>query len=120
MLCAPTFSANRLYLERFGLEERLGELNAALVALSREAAGAAAEGEGSVRLRREGAHHRQAAPRRRIQSGQSLVGPSRRSCGFWSTHRCCWRSSGTMWRRRLQAPCINFLYDTPQNTPPFF
>ena len=39
VLCAPTFSANRLYLERFGLEERLGELNAALVALSREAAG---------------------------------------------------------------------------------
>lgn len=48
VLCAPTFSANRLYLERFGLEERLGELNAALVALSREAAGGRALVAGDV------------------------------------------------------------------------
>lgn len=39
ILMAPTFSANRLSLRNFGLEDRLGELNARLVALSREAAG---------------------------------------------------------------------------------
>ena len=39
ILCAPTFSANRLSLGRFGLEDRLGELNARLTALSREASG---------------------------------------------------------------------------------
>ncbi|MDE7260706.1 MAG: homocysteine S-methyltransferase family protein [Oscillospiraceae bacterium] len=39
ILCAPTFSANRLSLQNFGLEERVGELNARLAALSREAAG---------------------------------------------------------------------------------
>ena len=39
ILCAPTFSANRLSLKNFGLEERLAELNARLVALTREAAG---------------------------------------------------------------------------------
>lgn len=39
VLCAPTFSANRLSLQHFGLEERVGELNMALTALSREAAG---------------------------------------------------------------------------------
>lgn len=36
---APTFSANRLGLRNFGLEGRLGELNAALVSLSKKAAG---------------------------------------------------------------------------------
>ena len=39
IIMAPTFSANRLSLRNFGLEERLGELNAALVSLSKEAAG---------------------------------------------------------------------------------
>ena len=39
ILCAPTFSANRLSLKNFGLEEEVRELNAALVALSKEAAG---------------------------------------------------------------------------------
>lgn len=39
ILCAPTFSANRLGLQNYGLEERLGELNTRLVALSKEAAG---------------------------------------------------------------------------------
>ena len=39
IIMAPTFSANRLSLRNFGLEERAGELNAALTALSREAAG---------------------------------------------------------------------------------
>lgn len=39
IIMAPTFSANRTGLKNFGLEERLGELNAALVALSKEAAG---------------------------------------------------------------------------------
>lgn len=39
IVMAPTFSANRLSLRNFGLEERLGELNTALVALSKEAAG---------------------------------------------------------------------------------
>lgn len=39
IIMAPTFSANRLSLRHFGLEERAGELNAALTALSKEAAG---------------------------------------------------------------------------------
>lgn len=39
ILCAPTFSANRLALKNFGLEEKVGELNRALVKLSKEAAG---------------------------------------------------------------------------------
>lgn len=39
VLCAPTFSANRLGLQHFGLEERVGELNRALAALTRQAAG---------------------------------------------------------------------------------
>lgn len=39
VVMAPTFSANRLSLRNFGLEDRLVELNARLVALSREAAG---------------------------------------------------------------------------------
>ena len=39
ILCAPTFSANRLSLKNFGLEGRLTELNARLAALTREAAG---------------------------------------------------------------------------------
>ena len=39
VVMAPTFSANRLGLKGFGLEGRLGELNAQLVALSKEAAG---------------------------------------------------------------------------------
>lgn len=39
ILCAATFSANRLGLANFGLAEKVGELNAALVALSKEAAG---------------------------------------------------------------------------------
>lgn len=39
IVMAPTFSANRLSLKNFGLEGRVGELNAALVALSKEAAG---------------------------------------------------------------------------------
>ena len=43
ILCAATFSANRLGLANFGLAEKVGELNAALVALSKEAAGGKAE-----------------------------------------------------------------------------
>lgn len=39
ILMAPTFSANRTGLKNFGLEDRLAELNAALVSLSKEAAG---------------------------------------------------------------------------------
>lgn len=39
IIMAPTFSANRLSLRNFGLEDRVGELNAALTALSKEAAG---------------------------------------------------------------------------------
>lgn len=39
IVMAPTFSANRLSLKNFGLQGRVGELNAALVALSKEAAG---------------------------------------------------------------------------------
>lgn len=39
VLMAPTFSANRLALDRFGLAGELGPLNAALVRLTREAAG---------------------------------------------------------------------------------
>lgn len=39
IIMAPTFSANRTGLKNFGLEARLGELNAALVSLSKEAAG---------------------------------------------------------------------------------
>lgn len=39
ILMAPTFSANRLALDRLGLAGELGPLNAALVRLTREAAG---------------------------------------------------------------------------------
>lgn len=39
IIMAPTFSANRTGLKNFGLEDRLAELNAALVSLSKEAAG---------------------------------------------------------------------------------
>ena len=39
ILCTPTFSANRLSLRNFGLEERVRELNVRLAALTREAAG---------------------------------------------------------------------------------
>ena len=39
IIMAPTFSANRLSLKYFGLEDRVEELNAALTALSREAVG---------------------------------------------------------------------------------
>lgn len=39
ILCAPTFSANRLSLKNFGLEEQAGELNRKLTALSKAAAG---------------------------------------------------------------------------------
>ena len=39
IIYAPTFSANRHSLARYGLETRIGELNRRLVALSREAAG---------------------------------------------------------------------------------
>ena len=39
ILMAPTFSANRPALDRFGLAGELGALNAALVGLTREAAG---------------------------------------------------------------------------------
>lgn len=39
ILYAPTFTANRLKLREFGLEERIGELNHTLVSISREAAG---------------------------------------------------------------------------------
>lgn len=48
ILCSATFSANRLSLRRFGLEGRLRELNAALVALSHEAAGGKALVAGDI------------------------------------------------------------------------
>lgn len=38
ILCAPTFSANRLSLKNFGLKDRTGELNVRLAALTKEAA----------------------------------------------------------------------------------
>lgn len=40
ILYAPTFSANRLKLQEYGLEERLAEMNRELVALSKQAADA--------------------------------------------------------------------------------
>ena len=40
ILYAPTFSANRLKLQEYGLEDRLVEMNRELVALSKQAAGA--------------------------------------------------------------------------------
>ncbi len=39
ILYAPTFSANRLKLREYGLEDRLAEMNRELVALSKQAAG---------------------------------------------------------------------------------
>lgn len=48
ILCAPTFSANRLSLKNFGLEERTVDLNRRLVALSKEAAGGKALVAGDV------------------------------------------------------------------------
>ena len=48
ILMAPTFSANRRALAGFGLQERLGELNGALVRLTREAAGGRALTAGDV------------------------------------------------------------------------
>ncbi len=39
ILYAPTFSANRLKLQEYGLEEKLSDMNRQLVALSKEAAG---------------------------------------------------------------------------------
>ena len=39
LLIAPTFTANRIYLAQHGLEDQVASLNAALVALSRQAAG---------------------------------------------------------------------------------
>lgn len=39
ILYAPTFSANRLKLQEYGLEDRLGEMNRKLVALSKQAVG---------------------------------------------------------------------------------
>ena len=48
VVMAPTFSANRLGLKGFGLEGRLGELNARLVALSKVAAGGKALGAGDL------------------------------------------------------------------------
>lgn len=48
ILCAPTFSANRLGLKNFGLEGRVTELNRRLVALSKEAAGGKALIAGDV------------------------------------------------------------------------
>lgn len=48
ILCAPTFSANRLSLKNYGLEDRIAELNRRLVALSKEAAGGKALVAGDV------------------------------------------------------------------------
>lgn len=48
ILMAPTFSANRPALDRFGLAGELGALNAALVGLTREAAGGRALVAGDV------------------------------------------------------------------------
>ena len=39
ILYAPTFTANRIKLEEYGLEEHLEEMNERLVGISREAAG---------------------------------------------------------------------------------
>ena len=38
ILYAPTFSANRLKLQEYGLEDKLAEMNRELVALSKQAA----------------------------------------------------------------------------------
>ena len=46
ILYAPTFSANRLKLQEYGLEERLAEMNRELVALSKQAADACCDGAG--------------------------------------------------------------------------
>lgn len=46
ILYAPTFSANRLKLQEYGLEEKIGEMNRKLVALSKQAAGVFAEDAG--------------------------------------------------------------------------
>lgn len=46
ILYAPTFSANRLKLQEYGLEDKLAEMNRELVALSKAAAGACAEDAG--------------------------------------------------------------------------
>lgn len=46
ILYAPTFSANRLKLQEYGLQDRIEEMNRELVALSKEAAGSCASGAG--------------------------------------------------------------------------
>ena len=39
MIYAPTFSANAVKLREYGLEDRIGQMNQELVAISKEAAG---------------------------------------------------------------------------------
>lgn len=47
---APTFSANRVKLKEYGLEEKIREMNLALVALSKEAAGENAYVAGDITM----------------------------------------------------------------------
>ena len=45
ILLAPTFTANRIKLEEYGLADKLVEMNQQLVAISKEAAGGKAKGQ---------------------------------------------------------------------------
>lgn len=50
ILYAPTFTANRMKLQEYGLEDKLKEMNQALVALSKEAAGGKALVAGDITM----------------------------------------------------------------------
>ena len=50
VLYAPTFTANRIKLAEFGMEERLVDINRRMVALSREAAGGRAYVAGDLTM----------------------------------------------------------------------
>lgn len=50
ILYAPTFTANRIKLKEYGLEDRIGEINRDLIRLSREAAGGKALVAGDITM----------------------------------------------------------------------
>lgn len=50
ILLAPTFTANRIKLEEYGLQDRLAELNRSLVAVTKEAAGRKALVAGDITM----------------------------------------------------------------------
>lgn len=50
ILLAPTFTANRIKLEEYGLQDRLEELNRSLVAITKEAAGGEALVAGDITM----------------------------------------------------------------------